>query len=354
MKSKKLKCFCSIFLVLTAGIILSMPSWAMAANSITLNYTLHTPPPPKGGGNADQASFEYWAKEVAAQTDGRVKCKMFYSSVLGKGPDFYKMVGGTGVADIGNIIGAYNKWTLPLFAGAMLPFLTSDMDVEWRAVQKLYNEWPPMKEEWVKWNMKPLWGFVVDPYYLVIKKEITSLDQLKGEKIWGAGGFAEILKNLGITQVFFPAPQAYEALQKRTLDGIIFPYGPISAFKYYEVAKVFVDMSFAGGQTPAAQAINLDVWNKISSKDQKTIERISAGMNDWYLNYYKNNKKNLDAFYKKQGVKIISLSPQEQKRIKDICAEKIWTNWVKTAKAKGLPAEEFLRRYRATVREMSQ
>jgi len=325
-----------------------------APGPITLVYTLHTPPPPKGGGTADQAAFEWWTKEIEARTEGRVKFQVHYGAVLGKPTDFVKMVGGVGVADVGNIIGTYTQWQLPLFAGAMQPFLTTGMDIEVKALTRLYNEWAPMREEWAKHNIKPLWWYVIDPYSLIIKKEISRLDDLQGKKIWGAGGFAEIIKKFGITQVFFPATQAYEALQKGTLDGIIFPYGPISAFKFYEVAKVFVDMSFAGGQTPSAQGINLDVWNKISPEDRNTIEMVSAGMHDWFKQYYERDQQRLRDFYNSQGVTFITLSHEEQERIRERCAEAVWADWVEKAKSQGIPAEEFLTRYRAIVKELGQ
>ena len=109
-----------------------------------------------------------------------------------------------------------------------------------------------------------------------------------------------------------------------------------------------------GCQTPAAQAINLDVWNKISPADQKTIEKISAGMHEWFLNYTEKDKERLNNLYKSQGVKFISFSPEEQAKIKDKCAEAVWADWVEKAEGKGIPAKEFLQRYRAAVAEVSK
>ena len=355
-RNKPLVLLGSICLVL---IMASLPFMAACAKPapakpIELAYTLHTPPPPPEGGTADQASVEYWAQEVGKRTDGRVTIKFYYGAVLGKPTDFIKIVGGEGVADIGNIIGTYNVWGVPLFAGALQPFLTTGVDVEGRALTKLYNEWAPMREEWVKHNLKPLWWYVVDPYWLLCKKPITKLDDLKGSKVWGAGGFAEIIKKFGITQVFFPAPEAYDALQKGTLDGIVFPYGPAKIFRYEEICKVFVDLGFAGGQTPNAQAINLDVWNKISPADQKTIEEISAGMHGKFLEFYDSERQKLRDYYDGLGITHITLSPEEQTRIRDMCSEALWTDWIAKCKEKGVPGEEFLTRYKAIVAELTK
>lgn len=343
-----------LFLMITVSFV-TTPCWAQnEPKSMVLSYTLHWPPPPKGKGANDQAATEYWAKEIEKQTEGRIKFKIFYGSVLGKVTDFAKMVGGVGVADAGNIIGTFNQWRLPLYAGTMNPFLTTGIDVQTRAINKLYSEWAPMRDEWTKLNLKPLWSYVADPYRLIIKKEITHFKDLQGKKIWGGGGWAEIMKVYGITPVFFPTAQVYEAMQKGTLDGAFFPYGPISLFRFQEVGKVFVDMTFAGCQTPAAQAINLDVWNKISPADQRTIEKISAGMHDFFLDYSKKDKKRLDALFTKAGVKVIKLSPEEEATIRDRCAEEVWGEWVSKAESKGVPAEEFLKRYKAAVKELTE
>ena len=355
MKKKTLGLVFGICFIFVMVNFLATPCGAeKEQKSMVLSYTLHWAPPPKGGGANDQASIVHWTKEIERQTEGRIKFKIFYSSVLGKVTDFAKMVGGVGVADVGNIIAAYTQWQLPLYAGTMNPFLTTGIDVQARAITKLYNEWAPMRDEWTKLNLKPLWFYVIDPYRLIIKKEITSLDDLQGKKIWGGGGYAEVMKRYRITPVFFPPSQVYEAMQKGTIDGLFFPYGPISFFKFHEVGRVFIDMTFIGCQTPAAEAINLDVWNKISPADQRTIENISAGMHDFFLDYTKKDEKRLADFFKNEGVKVITFSPEEQARIRDRCAEEVLADWVSKAEKQGAPAREFMKRYKAIVKELSE
>jgi TRAP-type C4-dicarboxylate transport system substrate-binding protein len=342
-----------ISLLLVMSFLFALPCIAKEASKpLVLNVTLHWAPPPKVGAANDQASLVYWTKEIEKQTEGRVKFKIFYSSVLGKVTDFAKMVGGVGVADVGAIIAVYTQWQLPLFAGTMNPFLTTGIDVQARAINKLYHEWAPMRDEWTKLNLKPLWFFVIDPYRLIIKEEISSLDDLKGKKIWGGGGYAQIMKIYDITPVFFPPAQVYEAMQKGTIDGLFFPYGPSSFFKFYELGKYYVDMTFMGCQTPSAIAINLDVWNKISPDDQKTIERISAGMHKFFLDYSKKDAQRLNNFFKSEGVTFVNFSPEEQARIRDRCAEAVLADWVEKTDKKGAPGKEFLRRYKAIVSEL--
>lgn len=335
-------------------LIFSVPCVAQeAAKSKALSYTVHWAPPPKEGGANDQVSLVHWAKEIEKQTQGRVRFEIFYASSLGKVTDFAKMIGG-GLAAGGAIIAVYTQWQIPLFAGTMNPFLTTGIDVQARAIAKLYNEWAPMRDEWTKVNIKPLWFFTGDPYRLILKQKISSFDELKGKKIWGGGGYADIMKRFGITPVFFPPAQVYEAMQKGTLDGLFFPYGPSSFFKFHEIGKFYVDMTFLGCQTPAGHSINIDVWNKISPVDQKTIEKISAGMHKFFLDYTKKDEERLRKFFQSQGVTFISLSPAEQAKIRDRCAEEVLGEWISKAERQGVPGREFLNRYKAAVKELSR
>lgn len=353
MKKNHARLITFICFLLIVTFLFAIPCIAKEASKpMVLSVTLHWAPPPKGGGANDQASLVYWTEEIEKQTEGRVKFKIFYSSVLGKVTDFAKMVGGVGVADVGAIIAVYTQWQLPLYAGTMNPFLTTGIDVQARAINRIYREWAPMRDEWTKLNLKPLWFFVIDPYRLIIKQEISSLDDLKGKKIWGGGGYAEIMKMYGITPVFFPPSQVYEAMQKGTIDGLFFPYGPSSFFKFYEVGKYYVDLTFMGCQTPAAITINIDMWNKISPDDQKTIERISAGMHEFFLEYSYKDEQRLNDFFRSQGVKFISFSPEEQAKIRDRCADAVLNDWIEKANKKGAPGKEFLERYKAIVNEL--
>jgi len=329
---------------------------AATPKPITLACTVHFPPPPPPPAKvfAEHLVLSRWAKEIEAKTEGRVKVKYHFSAVLGKPWDFLKMVGGKGVADMGYIIGTFHKWELPLYGAINLPFLYTGLETPRRAYTRLYKEWAPAREEWVKLNVKPLWWNVVDPYYMLIKKPISKLDDLKGQKIYGPGGYAGIVKRFGAVPTFIPGPEAYEALQRGVLDGLVFPFSPIYSFRFYEVRKVFVDFTFAGAQTGAAIAINQDVWNKISPKDQKAMEEISVGMADYYIEQYKETFAYLMDYYKSKGNTFISLSPKEQARVRERCAQEMWDEWVATAEKKGVPAKEFLKRFKAIYKDLSE
>jgi TRAP-type C4-dicarboxylate transport system substrate-binding protein len=241
-----------------------------------------------------------------------------------------------------------------LFAAGGLPFLTEGYRVGPLATWELYNEWPAMQEELKKVNVKPLWVFQPHPHWGGVKQPINSLDDLKGKKLWVAGFWQELAKELGIVNVPMIAPQAYDALQKGVIIGILgMPYHTWRIFKYIETIKYLFELPF-GGQPICAQVINVDVWNKISPKDRKAIEEVMAGMHEWFVDEVDKEADKLREYFKKQGVKEISFSPEEYARLKRIGSDVVWSSWLKTAEEKGVPGEEWFKRYRAKIDAISK
>jgi TRAP-type C4-dicarboxylate transport system substrate-binding protein len=110
-----------------------------------------------------------------------------------------------------------------------------------------------------------------------------------------------------------------------------------------------VPLDFAGGHPINPQAINLDVWNKISPQDQKAIEEISAKMIDRQIELTDKEKAGLEKFLSDKGVKSIEFSPKDKARLRET-RQVVWDEWLKTTRKKGIPGDEFLKRFQAKVK----
>jgi len=349
-------------LVLAVAVIVSMvvvgcakptpaptPTPTPQAEPIVLKWATHEP----NGGMCTQELLKRFAELTEEKTEGRVKVEIYWGAVLGKLPDYLKMIGGAGVADGGFVIPTYHQWEIPLSAAAGLPFLSTGYRVPGKATWELYNEWPAMQKEWEKWNVKPLMALSNHPHWIVCKNPITTMEELNGNKMWVAGFWQVVGNHYGIINVKMTAAESYDALQKHMIVGVLgMPYHTLKIFKYYEVCKNFIDLEFAGGAPVNFETINLDVWNKISPADQKTIEEIIASLSDWYIAKMDAEDAGLTKLFEEQGVTFIEFSPEEQAKIRDETAELTWNDWIATAKEKGLPAEEFLKRINDKVAEV--
>lgn len=327
--------------------VLSVPA-SSKAKPIVVKWTSHEPNKP----GSTQLALKEFASLIEEKTQGRVKIKIYWGSVLGKMPDYLKMVGGKGVADGGFIITTYHQWEIPLWSGSQLPFLTSGYKTGPKALWELYHEWPAMQEEMKRVNVKPLWPMQPHPHQIGLKEKITKLDDFKGMKLWCTSLWPKLVEQFGIINIKMSAPESYEAWQKGTIDGVWgMPTHTFRIFKYFELGKIMIPLDFAGGHPINPQAINLDVWNKISPQDQKAIEEISAKMIDRQIELTDKEKEGLDKFLSDKGVKSIEFSPKDKARLKEK-RQVVWDEWLKTTRKKGIPGDEFLERFQSKIKNL--
>ena len=69
------------------------------------------------------------------------------------------------------------------------------------------------------------------------KKPVNKLEDLKGMKIRCTGTSSKIVTHLGATPVAMPQTEAYDALQKGVVDGVMSPIETAKGWKFAEVVK---------------------------------------------------------------------------------------------------------------------
>jgi TRAP-type C4-dicarboxylate transport system substrate-binding protein len=319
-----------------------------AGPSITLKWTTFEPDAP----GASQDQLRQFAKLVETNTQGRIKIQIFWGAVLGKVQDTLKILQ-SGVADGAFIVPTYHQWEIPLYAGAGLPFITTGFKVGPKATWALYQEWPAMQQEWVAVGVKPLYAMSPHAHWLgTTISPMTSINDLKGKKMWVGGFWPDLVQQFGIAPVPLSAPEAYDGLQKGTISGVINPYHTFKTFKYYEVLKTMCSWPF-GGQPVNAIGISLTSWNKISAADQKVILDISATMPDFFNAAQDAEAAGLTQFFKDNKLAFVDLPQSEIDNIAKVGKDVVWNSWLATAKSKNVPGQEFLDRYIAMVAKVA-
>jgi len=105
------------------------------------------------------------------------------------------------------------------------------------------------------------------------RKEITSLDDLKGMKIRFFGLGARVLDKLGVATQLLAGGDIFQALQLGTIDATEFANPVVDeGFGFYQVAKYYY---FPGWHQPSsilALFVNLDLWNDMSDQHRAMLE----------------------------------------------------------------------------------
>lgn len=119
------------------------------------------------------------------------------------------------------------------------------------------------------------------------RKEIKSLEDLKGLKFRVGGLSGRVLQKLGVVPQQIPASDIYPALEKGTIDGAEW-VGPYDDEKLglNKVAPHYYYPGWWEGGPMVLAFVNLDKWNALPKYYQTVLEMAAQVSNNWMLAKY--------------------------------------------------------------------
>jgi TRAP-type C4-dicarboxylate transport system substrate-binding protein len=329
-------CMKRMFWLVVVAVVLSLSSFACPPihaqeKAITLNLSNFFPPE-----NKISVVMDQWCKEVEKRTNGRVKVTQFPGGTLTPPAQTYVGVV-KGVADLGLSFFGYTMGRFPLTEVLDLPLGYKSGYVGAKLANEYYKKFRPKELD----EVKVLFLTTSPPHMLFAKRPIKNLEDLKGLKIRSTGTSAKVVQALGGAPVAMPMSEAYDALSKGVVQGIIGPYEPMKGFK---LAEVVSDSTEYGTAYVNANYIimNKDKWNGLPADIQKIIEKVDE---EWIEKMGKLwdelDKEGKEVFVQKGG-KVIVLSKEENARWAERLRP-ILDDYVKDMKSKGLPGDEALK-----------
>ncbi len=330
---KVLLCLASVILVIGI-IVMSLPAMAQTpAKQIRLKFATHVPSMHHSYKNL----LLPWAAEVEKRTEGRVKVTVYPDQQLGKLPEMYDdLLRGT--SDMAVILPGFIMGRFPLESVFHLPTLVpgDDADPTGIAVRTMVYE-KYLTPLYFK-DVKVLWTGRYGPTnFLMAAKPVRKLEDLKGRIIGFGGGRTPpfILKALGAASESIQSAEVYTSLEKKVIDGMLFPLSTLRAFKLAEVAKYVTRTDF--GSATNFTAMRLAAWNSLSPADQKIITDLIPWALDKQGKTYRNDDELAIETGKKAGVEFIELSPTEKQRWID-ALRPVDKQWIAEMDGMGLAA----------------
>jgi len=179
-------------------------------------------------------AMEPWAKMIEEKTGGRVHFTIFSAgSALGDATKQFDQVR-SGVVDVAVSIPAIPRGRHPRTTLMELPFTIKTSAGGTKALMELYDKY--LKADYpgtVMLNMT-----ITEPSAVHTRNPITDLDQLKGVRTRApTPSVTAMLNAIGATPVGMPPTQIYESAERGVIDGNVMPWGPVGAFKVYEIFK---------------------------------------------------------------------------------------------------------------------
>ncbi len=306
---------------------------AVHAADITLTYAFFAP-----AGTFPGKQMQHWADELTKRTNGKVAVKTFAGGTLLGAREMYDGVS-KGVADIGLGAPSYDPGRFPLTSGVSLPVGFPNATVASRTLWELTKEFQPKEYE----NFKVIAMFTTEPGYIQSRKPAGSAAQLEGMKLRAAGTGVPVLKALGAAPVGMPMPEVPQAVQTGVIDGTMTSREVLQDFKLAETLKYVTD--YPTVVVTFAAVMDRNRWEKLPADVKKVIDELGPEMAIWTGQYHdkENVARALDWSKKTHGLEIVSLAPDERSKW-DARLEPMVAEWVAEMKAKGQPAEQYLKR----------
>lgn len=317
-------CFLFSFLLIGAGFD--------QAKAVDLTYSTFFPAP-----HIQAVLAVEWAKEVEKQTKGAVKVTVFAGGTLTPATQCYDGVV-KGISDIGMAVLSYTPGRFPLMEVIDMPLGFKNGAQATRLINAFYKKFQPKELD----DTKVMFLMAHGPGIVNSKKPVTKLEDLKGMKIRCTGTSSKIVTHLGATPVAMPQTEAYDALQKGVVDGVMSPIETAKGWKFAEVVK-YHTMNYGSAYSLGFFVVmNKAKWNALPKDVQVAIEKINQEWIEKSARAWDQSDKDGLEYTKSKGNQIITLSKQEEERWTKL-VHPILEEYVSAMKAKGLPGEEALK-----------
>ncbi len=294
-------------LIAGVGVASAIASPAIARNRRKLKMVMTWPKKFPGLGTG----AERIAKGISSATDGRINIKLYGAGELVPAFESFDAVS-NGTADLYH--GAAYYWQGKEKAAnffTTVPFgMTANGNnawIKWGGGQELWDEL------YAGYNLKPLLagntGVQMGGWF---RKEINSINDLKGLKMRMPGLGGAVLNKLGASAVSLPGGEIFQALQTGNIDATewVGPYNDL-AMGFYKVAPYYYYPGFHEPGSMFECVFNTKVWDSFSKSDRTLITAICEAENsNMFAEYNAKNSASLKTLVDKHNVKLRKFSDE--------------------------------------------
>lgn len=251
-----------------------------------------------------------------------------------------------GLGDIGIVTTIFHSSKLPSQAlSAVTPFVAADSRAVAKAVDEIAREFPTMQKEFEKQNQVYLaTGVVLDTYQLFSAESISSLDNVKGGKVAGAGMNMRYLEGIeGAVGVRGGLTDFYSMLQTGLVEHAMLWPEAAKTFKIAEVAPYMLKADI-GAVNSKTVTVNADYWKKLPEEVQNVLSEVAIEYRDHIAAVAMDRATASREAYIASGGTVVDIDPAERaawaSNMPNIAVE-----WAKKLDEKGEPGSDMLKAY---------
>lgn len=292
--------------------------------------------------------LEPWMEDVKKRTNNAVTFEHYPAQQLGKATDMLKLTQ-AGVADIGYVAPAYASDKMPVSEVAMLPGGFEHTCQGTLAYTKLAKSGVIAEQDYTPNGIRLLLAVSLPQYRIfTVTKPVKEVGDVTGMKLRSTGGAQDLtLRAIGAVPVRMAAPDAYESLQRGTMDGLLFPLESVVAYGADKLVKYSTDgLGFAS--FIVAYSISDNVWKKLSPEIQKAMTDAADELVPAACQQIQKSDDEVKKSLETQGVKFETLTPESKAKFRDLM-KGVNKAWADGLDGRGKKGSEALREFDAAV-----
>jgi TRAP-type C4-dicarboxylate transport system substrate-binding protein len=203
---------------------------------------------------------------VEKASKGKIKFKVYSGGVLLKAAETLRGISNLTV-ETGGITTTYFPAYLPrvnLLSDVLL--MTDDAAATCATSTELLLNYPQFfDEEFKKNNLYLLGGlYATRPYRILSNTPIRTLSDIEGKKVRAAGAlWSRLARKLNAVGVQMPISEAYEALQRGTLDAVFGSVDFLNSYSIWEVAKYVTEIPVGCYCGTCGFSVNRTWWDNL-------------------------------------------------------------------------------------------
>ena len=251
-----------------------------------------------------------------------------------------------GLGDIGIVTTIFHSSKLPTQAiSAVTPFVAADSRAVAKAVDEIAREYPTMQNEFAAQNQVYLaTGVVLDTYQMFSTSEVSSLSDMEGKKIAGAGMNLRYLEGIdGAAGVRGGLTDFYNMLQTGLVEGAMLWPEAAKTFKIAEVAPYMLRVDL-GAVNSKTITVNKDYWDSLPDEVKGVLQEVAILYRDHVAGIAMDRAQASRDAYVESGGTIVDVSIEDRtawaNAMPNIAAE-----WAAGLNDSGEPGTEMLNAY---------
>jgi len=266
------------------------------------------------------------AKMVEEASNGNFKIEVYPSSALFKTPELFDAVS-TGALQMAWAACSYWGGKIP---EAMVQLGLPGYMVTYQQAKKLVwdTDWLKiLRPHYEKQNVYLLADTEVSQYNMILNTPVRTVADLKGKKVRATGTFMKAMKLWGGVPVKTEPSEIYVALQRKTIDGTLYPAYSGITYNLFEVAK-YATWPGLLGPLQISMIVNMSAYKKLPKEYQNILNEQARKWSQWC---YDVRGPAVDKYVREHGPKdygavMIDFSPEAIDEFLKLC-EPIWAEY---------------------------